>query len=328
MMIKVATACVLLHVASAIAATPALSGAPRDGWAAYQVPMLPGRGAPCCHIIRGAVTGTGCDLDRDRGVSISSDTPRSVSGDALTVYLHFDAGKVDRVRGLAASCPVRSETPVVSLAGIDADASLQLLRTVAEAGVDKHDGGGATAAIAFHAAPQATAVLSDLAARSRPEELRENAVLWLGMARGAEGVAVVERIARDAADAMDVRRQALLALAQSDADTAYPVLADLAARDASGEIRSQSMFWMAQSGDARARADILASLRRETDSDVQEQAVFALSQLTTDSDAALIELVRSDASRDVKKRALFWLGQSGSPEAMQLLDDVLAGAAR
>ncbi|HET7063746.1 MAG TPA: hypothetical protein VFI49_05675, partial [Rudaea sp.] len=64
---------------------------------------------------------------------------------------------------------------------------------------------------------------------------------------------------------------------------------------------------------------------KETSKDVREQGVFALSQLKEgEADAALIALVRGNYPREVKQQALFWLGQSGSDEALKFLDDVLS----
>jgi len=62
---------------------------------------------------------------------------------------------------------------------------------------------------------------------------------------------------------------------------------------------------------------------------VREQGVFALSQLKHgDADAALIALVRGRYPREVKRQALFWLGESGSEAALKFLDDVLTRADR
>jgi hypothetical protein len=56
---------------------------------------------------------------------------------------------------------------------------------------------------------------------------------------------------------------------------------------------------------------------------VREKAVFALSQLEDEADEALISVLRGDYPRDVKKQALFWLGQSGSPQALAYFDEAL-----
>ena len=307
-----------------------LPGAPQDGWAAYRVPILAGRAAPCCHSHdTGAARGT-CDLDRDNGFSISDSDAPSQPGDELVVYVRFTDGNIDRLRALGAACPTRSATPVQALSGIDAAASLAFLRELVETRSGNGRKHGAPAddalgAIAYHAEPSATRVLADLAAIGAPSSQRENAIFWLGMTRGRDGANLVEAIVRNDPDD-DIRRHAVFALSQSDAIDVHATLLDIARTDADDEVRSQALFWMAQHGDARAAADILAVLRGDCSEHVREQAVFALSQLEPGGIEALIDLVRGDAPREVKKKALFWLGQSDSDAAVALLDEVLAGA--
>ena len=81
---------------------------------------------------------------------------------------------------------------------------------------------------------------------------------------------------------------------------------------------------MAQMGDKRAAHDITAAIGHDTSAAVREQGVFALSQIEGGAgEEALIALLKGDYPRDVKKQALFWLGQSGSPRAMQYFDEAL-----
>lgn len=330
--IAVAIIAAAVLVVSPSAHATALPGAPQDGWTAYRVPILPGHAPPCCNDYgAGAASGV-CDLDRDNGFSISDNDAPSQAGDELTVYVRFADGGVDRLRALGAGCPVRSAKPVQTLTGIDASASLAFLRDVVEtrAGSGRKHGDAADdalGAIAYHAEPAATRTLADLAAVGAPSAQRENAIFWLGMARGRDGAGIVERIVHNDPDAA-IRRHAVFALSQSDAIDAHATLLDIARTDADAEVRSQALFWMAQKGDARAAADILAVLRADRSEHVREQAVFALSQLDPGGTEALIALVRSDAPREVKKKALFWLGQSDSDAAVTLLDEVLAGAER
>lgn len=317
--------------ALATAAAPTLAGAPRDGWVAYRAPIIVGRSAPCCFDFEHRSSKRICDLDGDHGFSTSDRDPPSNPGDALTVYVRFADGRIDHLRALGAACPTRSDTPVTTLAGIDGAASLAMLRSIVDdASGRKHEGlaGDAIAAIAFHADAGAIPLLAEFSAPAYHEEIRQNAVFWLGQNGGKTGADVIERIARNDDDAIDIRRHALFSLSQSDAIDAYPMLAAFARDDNEGEMRSQALFWMANGGDTRARADILAAIRSDRDEDVVEQGVFALSQLKPGGEDALIELVRGDVPREVKKKALFWLAQSDSDAAVRLLDEVLADAAR
>ena len=76
--------------------------------------------------------------------------------------------------------------------------------------------------------------------------------------------------------------------------------------------------------DPRAATDIAHAIRDDASADVREQGVFALSQLEDGKgDEALIGLIKGSYPREVRKQALFWLGQSGSPQAIQYLDEAL-----
>jgi HEAT repeat protein len=94
--------------------------------------------------------------------------------------------------------------------------------------------------------------------------------------------------------------------------------------DPAEHVRGEALFWLAQMDDARAKDDIIASLKTESSNRVRERAVFALSQLHNGAAAdALVAVLRGDYPREVKKPALFWLGQSGSPQAIAYFDEAL-----
>ena len=56
---------------------------------------------------------------------------------------------------------------------------------------------------------------------------------------------------------------------------------------------------------------------------MREQAVFALSQLDGGVDW-LVRLLREARDADVRRQALFWLGQSDDPRAFAEIERVLA----
>lgn len=296
-----------------------------DGWVSWQVPRAADAGDVCCQHIRGSVVERrGCDLDGRHGNIISEAAAGSGDPDSLIVYAHVRRGAVDKVRAFSATCPVRSNEPLRRLDGVEPVDSVNWLATrTQQAGRARSDDDEAIAALAFHATPAAMTALQDLAAPGRAQDQRQAALFWMGQARGAEGVAAVERHAHDDADP-DIRQHAVFVLSQAADHDTYPRILAIAGADRSTEVRGQALFWLAQMGDARAAADITEALRRETDAEVREQAVFALSQLEDgQADEALIALIRGDFPREVKQKAMFWLGQSGSDAAIAFLDGVL-----
>ncbi len=112
----------------------------------------------------------------------------------------------------------------------------------------------------------------------------------------------------------------------ADSVTVWPDLLGIA-RDArvSRRTRRQAVFWLGQAaGEAATRglADLVGD--RAADRDVREQAVFALSQRPRDEGVpALIRIARDNPDPDLRKKAIFWLGQSDDPRALALFEELL-----
>jgi HEAT repeat protein len=91
-------------------------------------------------------------------------------------------------------------------------------------------------------------------------------------------------------------------------------------------IRTQSVFWLSQIAGESITAN-LAALTGDAavDRDVREQAVFALSQRPrSEGVPALINIARTNRDPEIRKKALFWLGQSRDPRALALFEEILS----
>jgi hypothetical protein len=89
--------------------------------------------------------------------------------------------------------------------------------------------------------------------------------------------------------------------------------------------RKQAVFWVSQAAGDKA-AEGLGDLvvDDEEDRDVREQAVFALSQLPHDEGIPiLLRVAKTNRDPDIRKKAMFWLGQSDDPRALALFEEIL-----
>lgn len=294
-----------------------------NGLVAYNVPMVGGAQAPCCYTIHGkAVMQKGCNLDgRGSSFNIIDDGRKAALDDTLTVYLRVEKGHIARVQALGASCPVQTASAVRWIDSVDPASSIAMLSSLVDRNATGDPDDHGLVALAYHADAAATRSLAVHAESSHRSKEREQALFWLGQTRGVEGADIIERYATTDADPK-VREQAIFALSESQAPDAYTHILAIAHKDPAERVRGQAYFWLAQMDDARARDDIIAALKSEASEDVREEIVSALSQLD-DGDEALIAVLRGDFPRSVKKQALFWLGQSGSPEAMAYFDEAL-----
>ncbi|HEY6853538.1 MAG TPA: hypothetical protein VI139_04775 [Gemmatimonadales bacterium] len=123
-----------------------------------------------------------------------------------------------------------------------------------------------------------------------------------------------------------VGEEAIFPATLADSVTVWPDLLKLA-RDASvaSHTRNQAVFWLSQAaGDAAVKdlADLVGD--DSVDRDVREHAVFALSQEPRDVGVpALIQIARGNKDREVRRKALFWLGQTNDPRALALFEEIL-----
>lgn len=115
---------------------------------------------------------------------------------------------------------------------------------------------------------------------------------------------------------------AVLPIVLADSVTPWPSLIGFARDDRmSRATRSTINFWLSRA--AAARLGVLEH-RDDDDDDVRASAVFALSQQPKDvAVPQLIELARHSSHPAARGQALFWLGQSGDPRALDVFEEIL-----
>jgi hypothetical protein len=112
----------------------------------------------------------------------------------------------------------------------------------------------------------------------------------------------------------------------ADSANIWPALLRIARNaDLPRETRTQSVFWLGQAAGESATRDLNnIVLDNSIDREVREQAVFALSQRPHEEGVpALISVARTNKDPEIRKKALFWLGQSNDPRALDLFEELL-----
>lgn len=164
-----------------------------------------------------------------------------------------------------------------------------------------------------------------------PGELREKAVFWLGQHRSSENAQYLRGLFDRLASASErssndeIRKKILFSLSQMQGEGNDKWLMDVAS-DAkfSVEIRKQAIFSAGQTGVTTAALSALYS--KLTDRELKEQLIWVLSE-KRDAAAAdrLMSIAKSDPDREVRKKAIFWLGQMNDPRVKQFLLDIING---
>ena len=151
----------------------------------------------------------------------------------------------------------------------------------------------------------------------------QGATTDLGTVPAAQAAADLLKLAERADDDADAL---ITGATLADSAVVWPDLLRLARReDLPTETRRQAVFWLGQAaGEAATRGLDSITTDERGDIEVRKQAVFALSQRPADEGVpALIRVARTSPSGELRKSALFWLGQSEDPRALGLFEELL-----
>ena len=215
--------------------------------------------------------------------------------------------------------------------------------------------GAATAALSMIPDGAGVPALIGLA-RDGSESVRKAAVFWLGQRDDEKSRAVVRTVVGDDRETIAVRKSAIFALSQGEstkADEAFleslfdrlgeeklkeQVLFAMSQRDSNDgtrwllaqardaqqpmEVRRKAVFW---AGQGRASvADLKSLYSAASEPRLREHVIFVLSQKSEEAaTTALIDIARSDADREMRRKALFWLAQKDDPRVTKLITDMV-----
>jgi HEAT repeat protein len=197
---------------------------------------------------------------------------------------------------------------------------------------------------------------SILFASTADEALREKAVFALSQQSGSAARAALQRAAEDQRLSDDLRGNVIFGLGQSGIED-FAYFRRLFQKTTNKDLRQKIVFTVSQSSlpeagkwlidmakdkslddDIRKDAIFQASQRRTVDLDqleaiyneakaddeIQKQVIFVYSRRSEPAAVdKLMTIAKSDPSLDMRKSALFWLGQKNDPRVRQFIRDLI-----
>src|SRR2546423_9763746 len=149
-------------------------------------------------------------------------------------------------------------------------------------------------------------------------------VVDLGMVPAREAAEYLVSLAQTERGSMG--EKAIFPATIADSAEIWPSLLKIARNaDLPRGTRTQSVFWLGQAaGEAATRGLNDLVVDNGVDREVRVSAVFALSQRPREEGVpALIAVARTTKDPEIRKKALFWLGQSHDPRAIDLFEELL-----
>ena len=172
--------------------------------------------------------------------------------------------------------------------------------------------------------PRAQQILRDFAMRdNESSDLREKAIFWLGQRRSSENTEFLRNLYSRLRD-QDLKEKILFSLSQQKESGNDQWLMSIALNPKEEiELRKKALFWAGQSGIAISQLSQLYD--RMNDTEMKDQIIFALSQRQRESAAIdkLFDIAKNEKDSELRKKAIFWLGQSRDPRVQQFLLDLI-----
>lgn len=297
-------------------------------WLGYEVPAMAGKHLTACSDWSGSSQNDDdcCGeyrLEDERGMHTNSN---GAAAQNVYVLLRYDKGDPVKVRALAAGCHLNAGGVAFDwITGVKQEDSIAYLAgLVHQSSQHSNTLEGALVAISFHASPEATRTLEQIASSSEQEHTREQAAFWLGVERGHDGFLALKSLENKSADDARFREKLTFDFSQNSDPGAEDELFHMAKFDSESKVRGQALFWIAQKAGKRAAAAITDAIQNDPETDVKKKAVFALSQLPREESVPqLIHVADTNQNPAVRKDAFFWLGQSQDPRALAYLEQIL-----
>jgi HEAT repeat protein len=174
--------------------------------------------------------------------------------------------------------------------------------------------------------PRAQQMLCDFAMRdSETSDLREKAIFWLGQRRSSpENTECLRSLYSRLTTNVDLKEKILFSLSQQKGAGNEQWLMNIAVNPKEDiELRKKALFWAGQAGVAISELSRLYD--QMGDSEMREQVIFVLSQRQRDPAAMdkLFDIAKNEKDSELRKKAIFWLGQSRDPRVQQFLMDLI-----
>jgi TolA-binding protein len=215
------------------------------------------------------------------------------------------------------------EQAVQWLSQVDSPAAVAALDSILRSATDPALQDKAIFALSQQDSPRARQALKDFALKGGvSSDLRQKAIFWIGQGDDPDRVGFLRSLFTQLRD-MESRDKILFSMSQVEGRESQRWLLSVASDvNENIELRKKALFWVGQS-DIPA-TELFTLYEKMPSREMKEQLIFVYSQ--RDERAAvdkLFDIARNEKDGELKKKAIFWLGQSDDPRVPAFLERLL-----
>jgi HEAT repeat protein len=215
------------------------------------------------------------------------------------------------------------EQAVFWLSQVSDERAVDMLQEILRSSNDEGLQNKALFALSQHRSGRGAAILREFAERDgTSEELRGQAIFWLGQRSSAENNTFLRSLyTRLKSD--ELKDKVIFSLSQRRGMGNEKWMMDIVTNPRESiEMRKKALFWAGQNGSVIP--ELIPFYDKLTEREMKEQMIFVLSQRKSDAATdKLFDIAKNDRDPELRKKAIFWLGQSRDPRVQQFLLDII-----
>lgn len=158
--------------------------------------------------------------------------------------------------------------------------------------------------------------------KSINQNYREKAIFWISQTNDRTVMPYLKTLL-EKVEHTELREKVIFSLSQSGSKEANELLTKIAFdKKEQMDVREKAIFWLGQNGDVNNLKRIYLQMEHP---ELQEKLIFSFSQSGEgEAEDFLIKLLKlKTTTTKLKKKIIFWLGQSNSSKARKAISDIL-----
>lgn len=211
------------------------------------------------------------------------------------------------------------------LSQVNSAKAVPLLEQILKTTTDEKMQDQAVFALSQKSDDRAQAVLRDFAGRDGvSDHMREQAIFWLGQRHSDENAKFLRDLF-EKTSSKSLKDKIIFSISQTRNSGNDDWLLEQAVNTKNSmTVRKDALFWAGQNG-AVDMAKLGALYDKTNEPEFKKQVIFVLSQRGKSPEAIdkLIDISKHEKDKELRKEALFWLGQSRDPRAVKALMEII-----
>ncbi|MFQ5604949.1 MAG: HEAT repeat domain-containing protein [bacterium] len=178
--------------------------------------------------------------------------------------------------------------------------------------------------VSQHTSKKAFDFLAKVAKNDPDPQVREKAVFWLGQDEREESLALLSELLQNT-QSTRLKEKIVFAISQHQSQLAVDLLIKTAEDHQNSAVREKAIFWLGQIAGRKSLSALGDLVENDEATEIKTKAVFAISQHQNKKEAVemLINIAKNNKNPEVRRKAIFWLGQTGDQRAIAFFKELL-----